>query len=216
MTELDMSGVSGASVFTGEYFEYEVYWLYIQGKAKASTLTGLTGADTLVGGAGADTITGATGIDTLTGGGADTFVYAANAAGAVVSSLAASDTITDFTSGTDKIQIAQTLTAFLGNYTTVSQAQAAAAADGRGNLAYFVTGEELLCRCSHQRSSSDYRYCTKLSESPRLRQLTYNLGRRVQVRPLHYRQVRLPFRLQQIQTRQPTTAKDDTITFSFH
>jgi len=85
------------------------------------------------------------GIDTLTGGaGADTFNYAANAAGAVVSSLAAQDVITDFTSGTDKLAISQTLTAFLGNYANVSQAQAAAAADARGNLAYFVTGENSL------------------------------------------------------------------------
>ena len=76
--------------------------------------------------------------------GADTFVYAANAAGAVVSSLAAPDVITDFTSGTDKLQIAQTLTAFTGNFATVAQGQAAAAADGRGNLAYFVTSDETL------------------------------------------------------------------------
>jgi len=145
MTELDMSGVSGATAFTASTSNTKSTGFTFKAGAKASTLTGLTGADTLVGGAGADTITGATGIDTLTGGGgADTFVYAANASGAVVSSLAASDTITDFTTGTDKIQIAQTLTAFLGNYSTVSQAQAAAAADGRGNLAYFVTGEELL------------------------------------------------------------------------
>jgi hypothetical protein len=109
------------------------------------TLTGGTGADTLSGGAGIDTITGGVGIDTLTGGaGADTFVFAANATGAVVSSLAAPDVITDFTSGTDKLSITQTNAAFLGNFTTVASAQAAAAADGRTNTSYFVSGDNQL------------------------------------------------------------------------
>jgi len=145
MTSLDMSGVSGATAFTAATTNTAAAGFTFKAGAKASTLTGLTGKDTLVGGAGADTITGGVGIDTLTGGaGADTFNYAANAAGAVVSSLAAPDVITDFTSGTDKLAITQTITAFLGNYETVAQAEAAAAADGRGNLAYFVSGTETL------------------------------------------------------------------------
>jgi hypothetical protein len=145
MTSLDMSGVSGATVFTAATTNTAAAGFTFKAGAKASTLTGLTGKDTLVGGAGADTITGGVGIDTLTGGaGADTFNYAANASGAVVSSLAAPDVITDFTSGTDKLAITQTITAFLGNYETVAQAEAAAAADGRGNLAYFVSGTETL------------------------------------------------------------------------
>jgi len=145
MTSLDMSGVSGATVFTAATTNTASAGFTFKAGAKASTLTGLTGADTLVGGAGADTLTGGVGIDTLTGGaGADTFVYATNAAGAVVSSLVSPDVITDFTSGTDKLQIAQTVTAFLGNYETVAQAEAAANADGRGSLAYFVSGTESL------------------------------------------------------------------------
>jgi Ca2+-binding RTX toxin-like protein len=142
LAEIDASGVGG--VVTNSATTAAAGFKLTTG-AGADTLTGGTGADTLDGGAGIDTITGGVGVDTLTGGaGADTFVYAANAAGAVVSSLAAQDTITDFTSGTDKLQIAQTNTAFIGNFSNVSQAQAAAAADGRGNLSYFVTGEEAL------------------------------------------------------------------------
>ena len=117
----------------------------IIGGAGNDTITGSTLADTISGGDGNDTITGGLGRDTLTGGaGVDTFVYAVNATGSVVSSLAAPDTITDFTSGTDKLQIGQTITAFIGTFGTASSAQAAAAADGRGNLAYFVSGENNL------------------------------------------------------------------------
>ena len=111
----------------------------------ADALSGGTGTDTLIGGAGNDTLTGNAGVDRLTGGtGADRFVYAANAAGAIVSSVAAPDVITDFVSGTDKLQITQSVTAFLNNYTTLASAQAAAAADGRGNLAYYVTNDNTL------------------------------------------------------------------------
>ena len=142
LTEIDASAVVGAVTFSATT---AAAGAKLTGGQSADAITGGTGADTLIGGAGNDTITGGVGIDRLTGdAGADRFVYAANAAGAVVSSLAAPDVITDFTSGTDKIQIAQTLTAFLGNYANLSQAQAAAAADGRGNLAYFVTGENTL------------------------------------------------------------------------
>jgi hypothetical protein len=145
MTTLDMSGVSGATAFTASTTNTAAAGFTFKAGAKASTLTGLTGKDTLIGGAGADTITGGVGQDTLTGGaGADTFNYAANAAGAVVSSLTAPDTITDFTSGTDKLAITQTISKFLGNYETVAQAEAAATADGSANLAYFVSGTEQL------------------------------------------------------------------------
>ena len=142
LAEIDASGVGG--VVTNSATMKATGFKLTTG-AGADTLTGGTGADTLIAGDGIDSLTGGVGIDTLTGGaGADTFNYAGNAAGAVVSSLAAQDVITDFTSGTDKLAISQTLTAFLGNYANVSQAQAAANADGRGNLAYFVTGENSL------------------------------------------------------------------------
>jgi len=113
--------------------------------AGADTITGGLLNDTINGGDGNDSITGGVGKDSLTGGaGVDTFVFAANATGAVVSNQANPDTISDFTSGTDKLQIAQAVSAFLGNFTTLSSAQAAVVADGRASLAFFVTSENTL------------------------------------------------------------------------
>ena len=66
------------------------------------TLTGGALGDTIIGGSGADRITGNNGADVLTGGiGADTFVYTAVAQ----SSGTNVDSITDFVSGTDKLEI---------------------------------------------------------------------------------------------------------------
>jgi Ca2+-binding RTX toxin-like protein len=122
------------------------------GDAGADALTGNAGIDSLSGGAGADTLTGGDGADNLTGGdGADRFVFASNDTTAttpvVVSTLSASDTISDFVSGTDKISItgAYAPVAFLGNYPNI---QAALAAQNNGDaIAYraaFVTGENSL------------------------------------------------------------------------
>ena len=142
LAEIDASGVGG--IVTNSASTKATGFKLTTG-AGADTLTGGTGADTLIAGAGIDSITGGVGIDTLTGGaGADTFNYAANATGAVVSSLAAPDVITDFTSGTDKLAIAQTNVAFLGNFGTLASAQAAALADARQNTSYFVTGDSQL------------------------------------------------------------------------
>jgi serralysin len=67
------------------------------------TLKGGGGRDTLIGGAGNDILIGGTGIDTLTGGGgADTFVFATGDSSAASGQH---DLITDFTSGTDKIDL---------------------------------------------------------------------------------------------------------------
>ena len=70
---------------------------YLVGGEGADTIEGGADDDWLYGGEGDDTITGGTGDDTLTGGaGADTFVFASGDG---------SDTITDFTNGTDKIDL---------------------------------------------------------------------------------------------------------------
>ncbi|MCA6282985.1 MAG: hypothetical protein IM658_04775 [Phenylobacterium sp.] len=71
------------------------------------SLQGLDGADTLNGGAGADTLFGGVGVDRLTGGaGADLFVFGAldalPAAGGVI------DQITDFATGSDRLEIGVT------------------------------------------------------------------------------------------------------------
>ena len=68
-----------------------------------STLKGGGGNDTLIGGAGADTLVGGAGVDSLTGGaGADIFAFATGDSSA---SSGQHDLITDFLSGTDKIDL---------------------------------------------------------------------------------------------------------------
>jgi len=79
----------------------------------------------------------------MTGGaGADTFVIAANSATSSASTAAAPDVISDFTSGTDKLDVGAT--SFLGNFTNIQQALAANAAVGVAGAAAFVTGESSL------------------------------------------------------------------------
>jgi len=158
---IDASGMTGAATFTNTGTGATTTSItgtsnndVIVGGSLAATLSGGAGADNITGGAGNDSISGGDGVDTITGGlgrdtltggaGVDTFVFAANATGAVVSNQAAPDTITDFVSGTDKLQISQAISAFLGNFTTLSSAQAAVVADGRANLAFFVSGENTL------------------------------------------------------------------------
>lgn len=69
------------------------------------TINGSASADIITGGSGDDTIQGMAGADTLKGnGGKDTFVYTTLAD----SLVAANDTIVDFTSGTDKIDVGAT------------------------------------------------------------------------------------------------------------
>lgn len=79
------TGNSGANVLTGN--------------AQANLLNGGSGNDTLKGGSGNDSLLGAAGSDVLTGGaGNDTFQF---------NSLVGSDTVTDFVSGTDRLQFRQ-------------------------------------------------------------------------------------------------------------
>jgi Ca2+-binding RTX toxin-like protein len=74
----------------------------ITGGTGIDTLTGGSLADTISGGAGADVITGGLGADALTGGGgADTFAYALT----TQSNATNTDSITDFVSGVDKLQV---------------------------------------------------------------------------------------------------------------
>jgi len=146
LTSIDASGVVGPVTFAATT---AATGASLTGGSSADAITGGTGNDTLIGGAGNDTLTGGVGQDSLTGGaGADTFVFAANATGSVVSRSATTDTITDFLSGTDKLNITNITTgaptAFLGNFASLTAAHTAAAADGRAGLAFFVTSENNL------------------------------------------------------------------------
>jgi Ca2+-binding RTX toxin-like protein len=70
---------------------------YVNAGAGNDTITGSTVADFLVGGVGADTLNGGQGMDSLLGGGgADLFVF---------TDTPGNDTIVDFASGTDKIDL---------------------------------------------------------------------------------------------------------------
>ncbi|PXW85450.1 Ca2+-binding RTX toxin-like protein [Nitrosomonas sp. Nm84] len=72
------------------------------GNDNANTLNGLNGNDTLNGGSGNDTLIGGVGADVLTGGAdADSFAYTA----VTHSTSASRDIISDFLSGTDKIDL---------------------------------------------------------------------------------------------------------------
>ena len=82
------------------------YNFTIIGGAGADTLTGGSGSDTIQGGSGADVITGGVGIDSLTGGdGKDDFVFALASS---QSTIAKTDTVTDFETGSDEVRISFT------------------------------------------------------------------------------------------------------------
>ena len=108
---LDASGLTGTravSVLGGAGADT------ILGGAGADTITGNAGADSLVGNGGSDVISGGDGADTVTGGAAaDTITLGAGADVVIIDSVANStgttfDSITDFVTGTDKINITLT------------------------------------------------------------------------------------------------------------
>ncbi len=96
----------------------------------AQTIHGLGGNDTIIGGSAADNIYGGAGNDTLTGGtGADIFHFLYNNTG--------TDTITDFVSGTDKIDIAVLLDGYSAgdsftDYVTATAGNISIDIDGTG------------------------------------------------------------------------------------
>jgi hypothetical protein len=143
LTTINASGVAG-NYSTGTLATSTTAGLTITTGAGNDVIGGGALGDTLNGGAGNDTITGGTGADRMTGGtGADTFVIALNTAAASSSTAAAPDVITDFLSGTDKLNVGAT--SFLGNFTNIQQALAANAVAGTAaGAAAFVTSESNL------------------------------------------------------------------------
>ena len=95
----------------------------------AATLRGTTGADTLTGDDGADVLEGRGGADTLTGGNRqDTFIFSTGDTGITE---ATADTITDFVSGNDIIDLTTITDGNLGTYVE---------ANGAGNdFTQFIT-----------------------------------------------------------------------------
>ena len=86
----------------------------------AAILLGSTGADNLIGDDGADTLQGNAGADTLTGGNRqDTFVFTSGDTGITE---AEADTITDFVSGNDLLDLASIVDGNIGTYVEVNGA----------------------------------------------------------------------------------------------
>jgi Ca2+-binding RTX toxin-like protein len=120
VTSVDSTGLTGAATFNATNSTSAVTMTAgsggstFTGGIRADTLTGGSGVDNLVGGNGADTINGGGGADAITGGlladtltggaGADDFNFADGDNATIT--LAGADTITDFTTASDTIDIA--------------------------------------------------------------------------------------------------------------
>ena len=121
------------------------------GGAGADTITGGAGNDSLFGNAGDDTLAGGTGADTLTGGtGNDVFQYTAidQSSGAA----ATSDTITDFSTTDDQLQVTLNYSGLVAAVTVnavratagagITEAQASLTGE-RGQYVYDTTASKL-------------------------------------------------------------------------
>jgi Ca2+-binding RTX toxin-like protein len=87
----------------------------------ASTIIGGAGADRIIGGSGADSLTGGDGADRLTGGqGADTLTGGTGADSFVFSFVTEVDSITDFTSVSDRILLDKSVMVGIGGVGTLT------------------------------------------------------------------------------------------------
>lgn len=138
LTTVDASAVSGALTFNLSLSANAA--LTLVGGSGSELIAGRGLADSLVGGSGNDTLVGGLGADTLVGGeGVDVFRWAL-----LDSTSSSTDQVLDFVSGVDKLQLEQSMSSFLGNYSTLAAAQTAAAQAASGRLGYFVSGTSTL------------------------------------------------------------------------
>jgi len=166
LTTVNMAGVTGGATFTGG----AAAGASITGGAGNDVLTGGAGPDVIIGGDGNDTITGLQGADTLTGGaGNDTFTIGTNSAvvgTAQVSGATLLDTITDFVSGQDKLNLTQA-TSFLGNYANYTAGAAATSGSGAGaNQAFYSVADSTVYVLSTAGSLAATDTMVKLSNAP--------------------------------------------------
>ena len=131
-----ISGISAVAVFADSGNRLDA-----SGISRSIALSGGAGADELTGGSAGDVIAGGGGADVLTGGaGADLFVYRAQ-----TDSIGADgrDTITDFTSGQDRIDLtaafASETLAYVGSFDNLAAASAAIGAGTETSFA-FISG----------------------------------------------------------------------------
>lgn len=146
-----LNGYSGSDIIEAGYGFDTVYGGlgndYIQGGFNGDQifgedgnddLRGGNGLDLLVGGAGNDTIRGAKGTDTLTGGeGSDLFVFATD-----LDANINIDTLTDFVSGVDRIELSASIFTAFGNQigSTVGIGQNLSYNQSTGVLSYDADG----------------------------------------------------------------------------
>ena len=157
---------AGADTITGSASTN--YGDSITSAAGADTISAGAGADTILGGAGADSITGGAGADSITGGAdGDIFVYTAVSE----SNSSAADTITDFTSGTDKFKVTLDYSSIASAVTVDATVQTAGAgvtaaqanlSGNRGQIIYDSTNSKqyINFNADNLLTSLDYQFAT--------------------------------------------------------
>jgi serralysin len=114
----------------------------LTGSASDNVLTGLGGNDKLIGGAGLDQLIGGAGLDTLTGGlDADRFVFTAITDSVVGSQR---DLITDFSVGTDKVDLSGIDAMFGGSDDQFNFLGTSSFSGNAGELRYLASGSQTL------------------------------------------------------------------------
>jgi len=131
------SGLGGLDKVKGvENILGSAYADIFTGDSAANILSGGNGADSLIGGSGDDTLSGGLGNDALTGGvGKDVFIFNTATSNNI-------DTILDFTTGSDKIQLGKSIftdAGEIGNLSTDAFWSAATAHDASDRVIYNST-----------------------------------------------------------------------------